>query len=166
MGFSGKNPVTQFIIGSNTLQAIHYLKYPVLVVPHKVEFLPVRKVGFACNFKASTSDPAIRIIKKVLTDFNPEFHILNVLSHFGVYTTADVQESRHIHEAFKEFKPEYHEIKSEDIAEGINWFVTKSKLDLLIAIPKKHNLVDKIFAQSHTKQLLLHTHIPVLCLHE
>ncbi|MBL0147091.1 MAG: universal stress protein [Chitinophagaceae bacterium] len=51
MGLSGKNALTRLVVGSNTIRAIQNLKYPVLVVPPKAEFLPVRKIGFACDYK-------------------------------------------------------------------------------------------------------------------
>jgi hypothetical protein len=67
---------------------------------------------------------------------------------------------------FRDVKAEFHSIEATEITEGINWFVDKSKLDWLVVIPKKHRLIEKIFKRSQTKELVYHTHVPILCIHE
>ena len=49
---------------------------------------------------------------------------------------------------------------------GINDFVTEHQINLVITIPKKHGLFDRLFKRSHTKHLAFHTHIPIMCIHE
>ena len=66
----------------------------------------------------------------------------------------------------EELRPIYHFIKDDDVEKGLNEFAENNKLDLLIVVPKKHSLLGKIFQPSHTKQLVLHTHIPVMAIHE
>ena len=51
LGLTGKNALTRLIVGSNTINTIYELKYPILVVPPKAEFIPVRKIGFACDYR-------------------------------------------------------------------------------------------------------------------
>jgi nucleotide-binding universal stress UspA family protein len=166
MGLSGKTGLSKLLVGSNTIKAIHYLKYPVLVIPPKATFIPIRKIGFACDFEKVLQTTPIVILEKVIRDFNAELHVMNVHPHNRNYKPEAVQESMYIGELLHKFKPEYHTIESEDVTEGVNWFAEKAKLDWIVAIPKKHNLVDKIFKRSHTEDLLYHTHVPVLCMHE
>jgi len=45
-------------------------------------------------------------------------------------------------------------------------FEEKNKIDLLIVLPRRHNLLGSIFHKSHTKQLVLHSHVPVMALHQ
>jgi hypothetical protein len=69
-------------------------------------------------------------------------------------------------ELLKDFKPYYQTIVSADVTHGINWFVEKEKLDMVVVIPKKHRLTEKLFSRSQTRELVYHTHVPVLCIHE
>jgi hypothetical protein len=71
-----------------------------------------------------------------------------------------------LHSLLEEVRPHYHFITNADIEEGINGFAEKNNLDLVIAIPKKHKLLDGIFKPSSTKQLIFQSHIPVMCVHE
>lgn len=166
MGLSGKNALTRLIVGSNTIKAIHYLKYPILVVPPKAEFIPIRRIGLACDYKKVIETTPLALLKKIVTDFRAELHVLNVDFENLNFEPGMLYESTILRELLKDVKPEYHSIESADIIEGLNNFAIHSKLDWVVVIPKKHSLVQKIFARSQTQQLLYHTTIPILCIHE
>ncbi len=166
MGLSGKNALTRLIVGSNTIKAIHELTYPILVIPPRAEFIPVRKIGFACDYQEVEKTTPVALLKKIVTDFHAELHVLNVDHKNGSSNPAKLHEGFLIDNLLRDIKAEFHSIDAGEITDGINWFVDRSKLDWLVVIPKKHKLMDKIFRRSHTKELVYHTHIPVLCIHE
>lgn len=166
MGLSGKDALTKLLVGSNTIKAIHYLKYPVLVVPPQAEFLPVRKIGFACDYRETEATTPVGLLKKIIKDFNAELHILNVDYNNKNFEADEIQESFNLYDMLSDLKPEYHTIESADVTEGINSFAEKSKIDWVVVIPKKHSVLQRLFARSHTQHLLHHTHLPILCLHQ
>jgi len=165
-GLSGKNALTRLVVGSNTIRAIQYLKFPVLVVPPKAVFTPVRKIGFACDYKKVLQTTPILPLKKLLKDFNADLYVLNVEFNKSAAPAEKLAESMYISELLKELKPYYSTVYSEDIPQGINWFAEKEKIDWMLMIPKQHNLMEKIFIRSHTKDLLYNANVPVLCMHE
>jgi nucleotide-binding universal stress UspA family protein len=61
--------------------------------------------------------------------------------------------------------PKYHFITSENIDEGIIDFAETNNIDLLIVLPKRHTLLDKLLHKSLTTQLVLHSHVPVMAFH-
>ncbi len=166
MGLSGKNALTRLVVGSNTIRAIHQVKYPVLVVPPKATFIPVRKIGFACDYQHEVAASTIASLKKLVHDFYAELHVLNITFPKTIVTGQLQEESKYLSESLKDIKPFYQTILSADVTNGINWFSQKEKIDWMVVIPKKHNLIEKMFSRSHTKELLYHTHVPVLCMHE
>lgn len=166
MGLSGKNALTRLIVGSNTIKTIQELKYPVLVVPPRAEFVPVKKMGFACDYRKIEQTTPVDFFKKVVNDFRAELYVLNI-NHPGQNQSEEtVKEGMVLHELLKEIKPLYNTIEAGDVIDGINWFIEKERLDWIVVIPKKHPLLQKMFSRSHTKDLLHHTHVPVLCIHE
>ncbi|MFM6925782.1 MAG: universal stress protein [Ferruginibacter sp.] len=165
-GLSGKNALARLVVGSNTIRAIQQLKYPVLVVPPKAVFTPVRKIGFACDYKRVLQTTPVSLLKKLVKDFNADLYVLNVEYKLHASSAETEAESMHISELLKELKPYYSTIFSADIPLGINWFAEKEKIDWMVMIPKQHHLMDKIFRRSQTKELLYHTNVPVLCMHE
>jgi len=166
MGLSGKNALTRLVVGSNTIRTIHYLKYPVLVIPPKATFIPVRKIGFACDYKKVLENTPVEPLKKIVRDFNAELYVLNIEYTNTVTSAEKMNESEVISELLQDVKPFYQTIVSGDVTNGINWFADKEKIDWMVVIPKKHKLVEKMFGRSQTKELLHHTHLPVLCMHE
>lgn len=165
MGLSGKNAFTRLVVGSNTIYAIQHLTCPVLVVPPKARFAPVRKLGFACDYDAVIATTPVGPIKKLVKDFNAALYVLNVEAG-TVVNDAKTDEGKHLKELFKDCSPEYQTIISQDITAGINYFAAQTKADWLVLIPKKHNLMEKMFRRSQTSDLLHHTTMPVLCIHE
>jgi nucleotide-binding universal stress UspA family protein len=166
MGLSGKNALTRLVVGSNTIRVIQQLTYPVLVVPPKATFIPVRKIGFACDYKKVIETTPVALLKKIVQDFNAELHVLNVVYNHSGSTEEKLTELKLSGELLKDLKPAYDTILSADTIYGINWFAEKEKIDWVVVIPKKHNLMEKMFSRSHTKELLHHTHLPVLCMHD
>ncbi len=166
MGLSGKNALAKLVVGSNTIRTIQQLTYPVLVVPPKATFVPVRKIGFACDYEKVIETTPVEPLKKLVRDFNADLFVLNIIFNESDVSEDTFKESKYINSLLKEFKPVYQTILSNDVTEGINWFAKEQKLDWIVIIPKKHNLVDKMFSRSKTKDLLFHTLTPVLCMHE
>ena len=165
IGLSGKNSLTRLIVGSNTIRTINDLKYPLLIIPPQAEFIPVRKIGFACDYKEVGDSTPLHLLKKLVTDFHADLYVLNIDHHHRTNGVSQEQ-SLKMNELLNGVKAEYHSVEAPDVTEGINWFIDKEKLDWIMMIPKKHRLLDKIFKRSHTKELIFHTHTPVLCIHE
>ena len=166
MGLSGKNALTKLVVGSNTIRIIHRLTYPVLVVPPKAAFVPVRKIGFACDYKKVMENTPVGPLKKLVRDFNAALYVLNIEFNNTITSAEKVKESELISALLYDLKPSYQTIVSSDVTSGINWFADKEKIDWMVVIPKKHKLIEKMFGRSQTKELLHHTHLPVLCMHE
>jgi nucleotide-binding universal stress UspA family protein len=45
-------------------------------------------------------------------------------------------------------------------------FAETNSIDLLVVLPKQHSLIEKLLFKSHVRQFVLHSHIPVMALHE
>lgn len=165
MGLSGKNALTRLVVGSNTIRAIQQLDYPILVIPPKAEFNPVRKMLFACDYEEMLDLTPIEPLIGMVKDFNADLVVLNLIfSNVGA-TNEKLEEGRYIVEYLKDLKPTYRTILTEDVVDGINEFAEKEKADWIAIIPRKHSLAEQLFKRSTTKDLIHHIQIPVLCIH-
>ena len=167
MGTRGATDIERIIFGSTTLTAIRHLTWPVICVPPTKKFgIGIKKIGFACDFRDVMETTPTDFIKTFVNEFKAEFHVLNVDYKEHHFTPDTPEQSRMLHRMLEELKPQYHFINHKDIEEGLNEFSDKNQLDLLITIPKKHKLLQGLFKPSSTKQLVFHSHIPVMCVHE
>ena len=167
MGSKGASAVERVIFGSNTLTAIRHLTWPVICVPPGKQFgQGLKKIGFACDFKDVVETTPTHFIKEFVKTFNAELHVLNVDYKERHFKPETPEESLMLHTMLEDVKPSYHFIEHKNAEDGINEFAEKNNIDLLIAIPKKHKLLEGLFKPSSTKQLIFHSHVPVMCIHE
>ena len=64
-----------------------------------------------------------------------------------------------------DFKPSFHFMQNENIEEAIRKFSEENKLNLLIVIPKKHGLFNRLLHQTQSKQMIVNANIPVMSVH-
>lgn len=165
MGSQGTTAAKHLLFGRNTVYAMKHLVWPLITVPDGVIFSSIKKMGLACDFERVADTIPVDEIKMLLDDFKAELHILNTGST-KEFKPGLISESRLLQEMLGALKPNYHFITNENTDLGIIDFAEKNHIDLLIVFPKRHSLVDKIFHKSHTRQLVLHSYVPVMALHQ
>jgi nucleotide-binding universal stress UspA family protein len=52
------------------------------------------------------------------------------------------------------------------VDEGISEFAEKNNIDLIITLPKKHSVLERLFEKSTTRELIHQTKIPMMCIHQ
>lgn len=167
MGTSGSGPVERFLFGSNTVAAMRSLIRPLIVIPPEAKFTNIRRVGLASDFKNISLTIPIDEVKRLIREFHAQLHVLHINEGHGMQRDLTMpDEFRLFRQLFKDFHPVYHLMNNAAIEHGIDDFTRRNDLDLLIIVPKRHNVLDKIFHKSQTKRLALHAHIPIIAMHE
>jgi nucleotide-binding universal stress UspA family protein len=164
MGSQGTTAAERVFYGGHTIYAMNHLKWPLITVPPGAGFSQIKKICLACDLDEVVESTPIDEIKRLVNDFQAELHVIN--SGKKEPPGADtVFESGMLQEMLGSLNPQYHFINNENIDEGIINFVEKNKIDLLIALPKSKGLLKKIIHKSVSKQLILHSHVPVIAMH-
>jgi nucleotide-binding universal stress UspA family protein len=167
MGSKSKTEAEKLFFGSNTLTAIRQLTCPVLAVPIGKEFgHGIKKIGFACDFREVAATTPVLLLKQIVITLGASLHIVNIDYKNKNFRPDTPEQSFLLHQLLEELRPQYHFLNNSVIEEGITEFAETNNLDLIIAIPKKHKLLDAIFKPSSTKKLVFQSHIPVMCIHE
>jgi nucleotide-binding universal stress UspA family protein len=164
MGSQGTTKSERLFFGSHAIHAIKHLKWPLITVPPGVSFSSIKKIGLACDFNNVINIAPVDEIKILLNDFNAELHILNTHKN-EILSPEIVYELGVFNEMFSSLHPDYHFILNENTDEGIMKFAEANDIDLLIVLPKRHDVIAKLIHKSHTKQFVLHSHVPVMALH-
>lgn len=167
MGAESANAFERFLFGGKTLTAMKELKWPIIVVPPDTHFKQLRKIGLACDFNNVIDTIPVKEIKRLVKEFEAEFHVVHVNTHSGdLLNPEQVEQSEWLHELIGDLKPKYDFIRGTDMEKSVCEFAEKNGLDLLIVIPKKHNIISDFFQHSHSKRVVLHSHIPIMSIHE
>jgi nucleotide-binding universal stress UspA family protein len=167
MGITGKSRLEQVMLGSNTLKMVERNICPVLIVPATAQFFDVKNVCLLSDFKdVQQSIPDVPI-KNVLQLLKASLHIVNVNSEIYVSLTEEyMAERERFLEMFKEHKPEFYFIGTNDLHETVQTFVHDKNIDLLITIPRNHSFFGSLFKTSNTKRLVFESTVPILAAHE
>lgn len=166
MGSHGATALERMLMGSTTLAVIRHLKYPVIVVPPGTSYKKIRKIGLACDFKEVVETTPVEYIKSIVQEFGAELYVLNVTDEEERRNCEIPLESAWLDELLHDVHPQYVFLDDDDVVETINEFAETHNLDVVMVIPKKHRLLEKLFHKSQSKELLRHSHIPIVSIHE
>jgi hypothetical protein len=120
----------------------------------------------ACDLKKVDANIPFSQLRSLITQFNAELYILHINPNGEKgYTAEKTTETRAIQNMLYDLHPHYRFIDSDDIGIALEQFAEANKLDLLITVPKRHNIIDKIFHKGHTKKLVMQTRLPLMAVH-
>ncbi len=167
MGLTGKSPLTQYFSGSNTLKMAEKNVCPVLIVPSDAHFKSIENVLITSEMKYVEETPVLLAVKRVLADFKPALHVLNVDdSHYISITQSFKTERDKMETLLADFKPEFYFMRLFDFHESVNLFAADKNIDMIIIGPKHHSFYERLFKTQHTKKMIYQSKIPVLAVHE
>lgn len=164
MGSQGTTAAERVLFGGHTVYAMKNLVWPLITVPPHAGFSQIKKICLACDFTKVIDSTPVEEIKRLVNDFHAGLHVINSGKE-EKYEPDTVFESGMLQEMLAPLKPQYHLITGENTDEGIINFVENNNIDLLITLPKRRGLLEKLAHKSVSKQFVLHSHVPVMAMH-
>lgn len=166
IGTQGITSSEKQVFGSSMLSIIRSLAYPVICVPPGAQYgKGIQQAGFACDFHDVALTVPVKSIKDFIREFNPMLHILNIENMDKRTKPGHAEDSTTLHRLFDDLKPQYHYIESAAVEKGLTKFVADHDLGILITVPRRHNLFEKLFQKQTTKALARETTTPLVCIH-
>jgi nucleotide-binding universal stress UspA family protein len=164
MGSQGTTAAQRVLFGGHTIYAMKHLAWPLITVPPHTGFSQIKKICLACDFSNVINSTPVEEIKRLVNDFHAELHVINS-GREDKYEPDTVFESGMLQEILVPLKPQYHLITGENTDESIISFVEENNIDLLITLPKRRGLLEKLTHKSISKQFVLHSQVPVMAMH-
>ncbi len=167
MGMQGSGYLSEKLIGSITTAMIRKSKCPIMAIEKSVKFRSIKKIVLANDYKEIRDKKILKPLKEFVELFNSHLYILNVVPELEVIPTAkEAAEGIKLEGSLKNIDHSFHSIWNEDITNGVNDFISKKKIDMVVMIPRKHKIFETIFNEPHAKRMAFHTSVPLLTLHE
>lgn len=163
MGTTGASGIKGILIGSVTAQIVKNAPSAVLAVPFDAEYAPPERIAFASdNSEMERTDlQALLSIAKlhgsIINLFNIEHDESNV--HDPVPVRGGVR-------ALEGIEHDMRVASNNDLESGILHFVNEHSSDILAMVHHRYGTIEQLFHKSASKQLALHTHLPLLVLRE
>lgn len=166
MGMRGVGKLSEYLLGSNSTSLISRTATPILVVPEGAKFKTPMKLTFACDYVLDPTVDVLKPLKKFVEAFNSEIRILNFLKNKEVVNSEKAKVGILMENYLKDVAHSYFFEEDKDFVHGVIHFVEEHNTDIIAIIPHKHNLIQTLFKESHTKRLAFHTNIPLLTIPE
>ncbi len=164
IGISGKGNQNKNVIGSNTLRLMRECLATLLVVPSKVDFMPVNKILLAWDQKDTKETLPLFSLTAIIQALNAKLFVVYIDNNSSQTAAEIVEESRDLHELLKPLNPEVHAPKLRSVTDGLLQFVDEHEINLMAIVPKKSSFLEEFFKQSSTQKIALRTEIPMLIL--
>ncbi len=163
MGMKNVGTFTEKVIGSLTTTLMYKSFCPILSVPENYTFKPFKNIVLASEFTDNYASFTFYILTALVKSFSADLHLLNVAKNVHEMSEASRVENK-FDELFHNLNHTTYYIKNDDVAEGINHFITSKEMDLVAMIPKKHSFWENLFHEPQTKKIAFHANIPVMAL--
>ncbi|MCB0396918.1 MAG: universal stress protein [Flavobacteriales bacterium] len=166
MGTKGNSVLSEFLIGSNTVNAIRYVHQPVLIVPKESRIEKPRVIVYAADLVQGPVGVDLTPLTRIAEMTNAEIRVLHVTkgdSVENIKSRMGVEDA--IEKALKHIIHSYHYEEGDDIAHVISQFADLENASMVAMVARHNKFLDRIFHQSVTKKVALHSRIPILSLH-
>jgi nucleotide-binding universal stress UspA family protein len=155
-GKHGASGVQRILFGSTSLSIIRHASYPVITVPDSWRKDEVSIAALAID--ESVEKLEIQKIRSLVQELKIQLRIIHV--------KQEKSASLPVKNLVTELNSNYETIYDHEFVHGIESYVKQNDVDLLIIHPHKHNLVERLFFRTHTKELLKKISIPIMCINE
>lgn len=157
VGTKDLNGFERFLFGDTTISLIKNSTFPVIAVPESYNAGVPQNMVLATDFTNAADIPTGNIagIAGVL---EANLHVVHVEEKESKYYPEELMQ------AFGGINASYHAIKDDDVAEGLKHYVQQNNIDLVLVLPHKHNLYERLFFKGHTKGILHAMPVPVMSL--
>ena len=138
-------------------------KCSTITVHKNVKFQPIKKIAFACDYEGIEEESkALDKLIKFVQLFKAKLLLVNIVDSSEKPSYKKELSGKLLEHLFEKVNHTIFFRKNEDVIDGINKFVDKQNIDMIVMLPKKHTLFSRLFHESNTKKMAFHTHIPLL----
>ena len=156
IGKHSTSGIERLLFGNTSMSIIRHSSTPVIVVPDKSDRRQLKNLALAIDTTSETLP--YKTIDSFITTLQAQLHIVHVYTD----KTGPLDSSKWITPHHSNFT----NLRDEDFVHGIQTFVESNQIDMLIMLPHKHSLVERLFFKTHTKELMEKISIPMMCIPE
>ena len=164
IGMKGIGKNFRKIFGSTATALARSTDVPLIVVPEDAKFVSPKTIVFASDINANTDLHSLDGLIKFMQLFKSKLYIVQVIKNENEerFEMSDIpQELRNVVEISD---TSFQYPVDTDIRSALNGFIEKHNADMLVMMPHKHEWLERLFRKSETKDMIFHTHIPLLVL--
>lgn len=139
-------------------------RVPLIVVPADAVFAIPKTIALASDITDDTDVHILKTLQKITATFNSKLYVVRVIKRSMDEAAERMETPERSIWFLTSLHPSFGFSKAENVAKAMNTFVKQHGVDMVAVIPHEHTLFERIFTKSVTKDLVFHTHVPLLIL--
>lgn len=164
-GMKGIGKDLKKIFGSTATSLAKNANIPVIIVPENARFKSLDTIVLAIDNTANDNNIIGDLLILIAKIFKSKLHLVKVIN-----TDEERMEVSDTLEKFKNVlqitNTSFEYIAGKNIGHALNEFINTHHADMLVMTPHKHEWMEHLFKKSETKDMIFHTHLPLLVLPE
>ncbi|MDF3027236.1 MAG: UspA protein [Fluviicola sp.] len=167
IGNQGAGYLEERVLGSTASLLIRESKIPVMVIRKEVKFKEPKNFVLAVDFVETDNKTVLKPLKQLARLFKSHVQALNIYTESKVIPTfGEIAEGFRLIHSLKFIHHTFFYRENKDVVAGINDFVAKHDIDMVVMITREHSAISRLFREPHTKAMAFRTKVPLLTLHE
>ena len=156
VGMKGSGEKLKKIFGSTATALAKESNIPLIVVPEKAKFEKLDIMVFAND--ARYLDKGIpKYVTEITHLFKSKLYVVRVIKNKGIFKVN----TPHLLKQTDAVTTFEYSVDA-DISYALNTFIEMNKADMLVMMPHKHIWLKRLFIKSETRDMIFHTHVPLL----
>ncbi len=164
LGMKGTGRNLKKVLGSTTTSLIKDSKIPIIVVPEEATFTIPKRIAYASDVFMDTIISAIDNINWLSDFFKSKLFVVRVVNDSYEEVREKVNTPQNLRKELKQLRTTFHFPVNGNITDGLADFLEGQPVDLVVMKPHKHEWLEKLFVRSETKNMIFHSHTPLLML--
>ena len=171
LGTRGASGLRELLVGSYTVNLMQEVRtIPMLVVPEKADFVPLRNILLCSDLHEIADDDALDLVKELAMMYNADVRLTHVekgKAKANPTYEKVLEKRREMHIFEPEVDCTYKRIIASDFLSGLKYYMDKKgDNDMVAMVYREHSFIETIFGMNHTHEMAYHTTVPLLVLPE
>jgi nucleotide-binding universal stress UspA family protein len=157
IGIKDLSGIERWLFGNTASSIIRHVKQPVISVAANIKYRSTNNIVLATDLQKIDEAPVDTIVELVKA-FNARLHIVHIQNSSDDHAS----EQQQLATKLKELDPQFETVTDENIIHGLQTYVTEHNIDMLLILPHKHNLYERLFFTLHSEDIVEKMPIPVI----
>jgi nucleotide-binding universal stress UspA family protein len=164
IGMKGSGRSLKNMFGSTATSLVNSLTIPAIVVPEEANFSVPKNILYASDVFMDTTITAIDGVKWLTDLFKSKLFVVRVVRDSYEEVRETVNTPQNLRKELKAMKTKFNFPVNGNTTDGLNDFISEQAVDLIVMLPRKHEWIERLFVKSETKNIIFHSHMPLLML--
>lgn len=154
MPTKGEHNLIEVLFGSVTTATIGKATCPMLVLPENQTIGTIKNIAYATDLSIDNLERTT-IPLQMAEEHDANLHYVNIVEEYP-------RAPQPVYEQTEKYA--YHVVRESKVERGLNQFIEKNAIDLLMIFSPPKNFLQRLFKRSTTRHLVEHAQIPMLIL--